>query len=139
MIPALYLYGISTLICLAPLPALYLAQSFSIFRIVIDLFVLDTVLTIEAAYYSDVIAIAILHIITVPAFFAFIYFDLIQHHKNQFSCFLCGTEIGPEDEIETVKRLVLGKPTEVYVHARCLSAGERKAISGRVFRKGIPK
>ena len=139
MIPSLYIYGITTAICLAPLTLLYLVRTFTIFRVVIDLFILDSILTIEAAYYSDVISIAILHIITVPAFFALIYFDLIQHHKNQFSCFLCGLEIEVDDEIEVVKRFVFARPTEVYVHAKCLNPGEKKAISERVFKRGIPE
>jgi hypothetical protein len=108
-------------------------------RAVLLLFVLDTILTLEAAYVADIVAIAILHIITVPAFIALIYVDLIQHHKSQFRCFLCNEEIREEQNIEPVKRIFLGRPTEVYVHVECIKPGDRKAISERAFKRGIPK
>ena len=77
--------------------------------------------------------------ITIPLFFATIYFDLRQHHKNEFRCFLCGKEISLDEETSTVKRVVIGRPTDVIVHLRCIDPGERNAVSERIFRKGIPK
>ncbi len=108
-------------------------------RSLILLFALDSALTIEVALFGDVVSIAVLHMITIPVFFAMIYLDLRQHHKNQFNCFLCGNEIALDEEIGSVKRAVLGRPTDVNVHSRCIDPGERKAVSERTFRKGIPK
>jgi hypothetical protein len=108
-------------------------------RSLILLFALDSALTIEVALLGDVVSIAVLHMITIPVFFAMIYLDLRQHHKNQFSCFLCGDEIALDEEISSVKRVVLGMPTDVNVHSRCIDPGERKSVSERTFRKGIPK
>ena len=108
---------------------------------IVLLFILDSVLTIEAALYSDIVLIAILHVITVPALIGLIYLDLVQQHKSYFKCFICGKEIQADEEIETINRTLEGKPTHVIVHSECirLERADRKGISSWVFRKGIPK
>jgi hypothetical protein len=110
-------------------------------RMILLLFILDSLLTIEAAFYSDIVLIAVLHVITVPALIGLIYLDLVQQHKSYFRCFVCDKLIQANEEIESVNRTVEGKPTRVIVHTGCIDLGrkERKGISSRVFRKGIPK
>jgi len=121
-----------------PEVALYVFRAFTIFRLVVILFALDTVLTIEAAYYSDVLSIAFLHIVTIPAFFALIYFDLVRNHRNEFRCFLCGNEIELGDEVVSIKRTLNRRRVNANVHASCVGASHN-AISEREFRRGIPK
>ena len=113
----------------------------STLRMIVLLFVLDIVLTVEAAFYSDIVLIAVLHIITVPALIALIYFDLVQQHKSYFKCFICNKRIESGEEIETVNRTVGGKPSRVIVHTVCikLEGRERKKLSSWIFKKGIPK
>ena len=108
-------------------------------RSLITLFALDSALTIEVAIYGDVVSIAFLHMVTIPVFFAMIYLDLRQHHKNQFNCFLCGKEIALDEESSSVRRVVIGRITDVNVHSECIDPGEKKAVSERIFRKGIPE
>ena len=135
------MYGLTTFACLAVAPILWLFRALSIMRTVVLLFILDSILTLEAAFYSDVVSIAILHIVTVPAFIGLIYLDLLSHHKREFSCFLCARQISGEEEIQSVTRNVDGKQVAINVHATCLvsSEKERRAISERTFRRGIPK
>lgn len=108
---------------------------------VVLLFCLDISLTIEGALYSDVVLIAVLHVITIPAFFALIYIDLTKQQKTDFRCFVCGRLVEESEEIETVKRVVNGEPRNVTVHSTCIDLGskERKAFSKERFRRGIPK
>jgi hypothetical protein len=105
------------------------------------LFVLDIALTIEAAFYSDIVLIAVLHVITIPAFFGLIYFDLVQQHRTKFRCFICSKEIEQSEENETLKRFVKGEQKEISVHSACigLEKDQRKAFSRRSFKKGIPE
>lgn len=107
---------------------------------IILLFTLDMVLTIEAAFYSDIVLIAILHVITIPALFVLIYLDLIKQHNSYFRCFVCSEQIEPHEEIATIKRTEHGREIQFLVHSECirLEAREKKSISEKVFRKGIP-
>lgn len=108
---------------------------------IVLLFILDSVLTIEAALYSDILLIAFLHVVTVPALIGLIYLDLVQQHKTYFKCFICGKEIQADEEIETINRTLEGKATHVIVHTECirLERTDRKGISSWIFRRGIPK
>jgi hypothetical protein len=126
---------------MSPWPVLWKRKMLTTLRMIILLFILDTVLTIEAALYSDIVLIAVLHVITVPALIGLIYLDLVQQHKSYFKCFVCNKEIQADEEIETMKRTVKGKATHVIVHSDCihLERKERKGISSWVFKKGIPK
>lgn len=141
MVSELALYFLTTLALIGPWPLLYYARKLTIMRIVLLLFFLDTVLTIEAALYGNVVAIAVLHVITIPAFVGLIYFDLVRQARSTFRCFICGRQVTPQDEIETVTRAFLNRPAKVIVHASCvkLQDKDRKSMSSRVFRKGIPK
>ncbi|MHB8567648.1 MAG: hypothetical protein ACYC7D_00975 [Nitrososphaerales archaeon] len=138
MISILGLYAFTTLLFAASIPLLYFTQAFTILRLVLILFILDILLTLEAAYVSDVISIAFLHIITIPAFFALIYFDLLRHHRSEFRCFLCEKEIEVGEQVESVKKMVNRRNASVNVHASCLEQ-RPKSISERGFRRGIPK
>lgn len=122
-------------------PVLWRMRKLTILKMIILLFALDIVLTVEAALYSNIVLIAVLHIITIPALIGLIYFDLVNQHKTQFKCFVCGKLIQAVEVIETVNRTIEGKPTRVIVHTSCihLENKEKKGISSRVFRKGIPK
>jgi hypothetical protein len=132
---------VTTALIMGACPILWRLSKLTILKIIIILFVLDIALTLEAALYSDILLIAVLHIITIPALIGLIYFDLINQHKLQFKCFICEKQIKANEEIETVNRTIQGKPTAVIVHAACihLETKERKGISSRVFRRGIPK
>ena len=122
-------------------PVLWRVRKQTTLKMIILLFVLDIVLTVEAALYSNIVLIAVLHIVTIPALIGLIYFDLVNQHNTQFKCFVCGKLIQAEEEIETVSRTIEGKTTRVIVHTSCINLEnkERKGISSRVFRKGIPK
>jgi hypothetical protein len=135
------LYGVTTLIFAPAWPILWYLGQLTTAKNVMLLFSLDIILTIEAAFYSDIVFIAILHVFMIPAFFALIYFDLVRQHKADFSCFVCGKPVQENDEIETIKRIVQGKTRNVIVHSACidLDRKERKAFSKRAFRKGIPE
>jgi hypothetical protein len=126
---------------MSPWPFLWKKKMLTTLRMIILLFALDSILTIEAAFYSDIILIAILHVITVPALIALIYLDLVQQHKSYFRCFICGREVQADEEIETINRIVDSKPMHVIVHSDCihLERRERKGISRWAFKKGIPK
>jgi hypothetical protein len=110
-------------------------------KTVIFLFAADISITIEAAFYSDIVLIAILHVFTIPAFFLLIYVDLIKQHNTEFRCFLCGKLAQPSEELTIVRRFVNGRPTNVSVHKSCIEIdrNNRKAFSKRTFKSGIPK
>ncbi len=110
-------------------------------KIVLLLFILDISLTIEAAFYSDIVLIAVLHVITIPAFFGLIYLDLVKQHNSDFRCFVCEKIIKDSEKIQIVKRYVDGKKKDVAVHTDCISLDQRqrKAFSKNAFRKGIPE
>jgi hypothetical protein len=110
-------------------------------KTVVVLFAADISITIEAALYSDIVLIAILHVITIPAFFLLIYVDLIKQHNTEFRCFLCGKLAQPSEELTAIRRFVNGRPTNVTVHKSCidLDRNNRKAFSKNKFKSGIPK
>jgi hypothetical protein len=141
LIDSLELYSITIVLIMAPWPFLWRKKSLTTLRMIILLFTLDSILTVEAAFYSDIILIAVLHVITVPALIGLIYLDLVQQHRSYFKCFICGKGIQAEEEIETITRMVEGKPSHVIVHTECirLERTQRKGMSSSVFRKGIPK
>lgn len=141
MVSELVLYAITCFLFAFVLPVIWYAKELSIGRMVFFLFVLDITLTIEAAFFSDIVLIAVLHVITIPAFFALIYFDLVQQHKTKFSCFICGKSIQDSEASEVLKRTVEGQQKEINVHASCiqLERHERKSFHRSFFRKGIPE
>ena len=107
----------------------------------IVLFVLDSVLTVEAAFYANIVFIGILHVITIPAFLSLLYLDLTKQNKDSFTCFVCSTKIGADQESETVSRVVRGIITHASAHSSCLEPGrkQKKAFSKLIFRRGIPE
>jgi hypothetical protein len=141
MVSELVLYVVTCLLFAVTLPTVWFAKKLTIGRMVFLLFVLDIALTIEAAFYSDVVVIAVLHVITIPAFFALIYFDLVQQHKTKFRCFICGKPIQESEQSEVVRRFVDGQQKEINVHASCieLERHQRKTFSKNSFKKGIPE
>jgi hypothetical protein len=88
---------------------------------VILLFAMDVVLTVEAALCSDIVLIAILHVFTIPALFILIYLDLVREHKSYFHCFVCGRLIESGEEIDTISRTIGGKQGNVLVHTSALN------------------
>jgi hypothetical protein len=122
-------------------PLLWWLRMFSILRMVILLFVADIAMTVEAALYSDLLLIALLHVFTIPCFFALIYFDLVKEHRTYASCFICGKKITEEDEITTLQRNTGSEPRSLQVHKSCvrLEGKERKTLSEKLFKKGIPE
>ncbi len=141
MVSESVLYAFTLLVTSLTWPLLWSSKSLTTLRVIILIFVLDTVLTIEAAFYSDVVVIAVLHIITIPIFFGLIYFDLIKQHRSDFRCFICGRRIETEEPFHSVQRSVDGKLSGVMVHESCirLDQKDRKKISRWIFKKGIPK
>ena len=135
------LYLMSALFLVGPVSILLYRRNLSAFRMIVLLFVLDTVLTIEAAFYADVTLIAVLHVITIPAFIVLIYVDLVNQSNTEFKCFICERRILSDEKSETISRLEQRKPVKVLIHSKCIEPGRRtkKAISGRLFRKGIPE
>ena len=101
----------------------------------------DIVLTIEAGIVSNIALIALLHMVTIPAFFALIYLDVMAQHKSEFTCFICVVAAANDEPTEMVKRMVNGRRRSVLVHERCvtLQDSERKAFRSRLFKKGIPE
>lgn len=136
-----FLYAITSAVFAISIPILWYFKQLTIGRMVLLLFILDIGLTIEAALYSDLVLIALLHVITIPTFFGLIYLDLIQQQKTKFRCFICGRNIQLSEDVETVKRLVAGHQNEISVHASCigLQRHQRKTFSQNLFRKGIPE
>jgi hypothetical protein len=141
MVDAYTLYAITGSLFAISLPIFWYLKEFTTGKMVLLLFVLDIALTIEAALYSDIVLIALLHVVTIPAFFALIYLDLVQQHKTKFQCFICGKTIQDSERSETVKRLVRGESKEINVHSSCigLQSDQRKAFSTNSFKKGIPE
>jgi hypothetical protein len=134
-------YALSVLVFMLPWPILWMYRKLKTLTMIILLFAMDVTLTVEAALYSDIVLIAILHVITIPALIALIYLDLVQEHKSYFRCFICGKLIEDEEEIETISRTIEGKPKNVLVHTKCiqLEGKDKKKISSWVFRHGIPE
>jgi len=141
MIDAYTLYAVTSSLFVVSLPILWYFKKLSTGKIVLLLFVLDISLTIEAALYSDIVLIAVLHVITIPAFFGLIYLDLVQQHKTKFQCFICGKIIQDSEQTDTLKRFVDGNKKEINVHSACigLQKDERKAFSKNSFKEGIPE
>lgn len=119
----------------------WFATDLSIAKMILLLFAFDMALTIEAGFDSNVTLIALLHVITIPAFFALIYADIMNQHRSEFTCFVCGVAVAQGEPTETVKRIIGGRRRSVLVHEHCvkLDSSERKAFRGRLFRKGIPE
>jgi hypothetical protein len=136
-----FLLAATASISLVPFAALWRLHWLTILRMVLLLFIVDMIMTIEAAFYSDIFLIAVLHVITIPAFFFLIYLDLVKQHRDQFRCFICAKQILNDQETETVRRHRLGKPTSVLCHKYCVTIKdqEKKKISQREFRRGIPE
>ena len=141
MIDAYTLYAMTSTLFVVSLPILWYFEKLSTGKMVLLLFVLDVSLTIEAALYSDIVLIAVLHVITIPAFFGLIYLDLVQQHKTKFQCFICGKIIQDSEQTDTLKRFVDGNKKEINVHSACigLQKDERKAFSKNSFKEGIPE
>jgi hypothetical protein len=141
MITPAEIYSITTISFIIPWLFLWISGNLSTGKMIIFLFFFDIVLTIEAGINSNVILIALLHVITIPVFFGLIYFDLIEENKAKFSCFVCGMAIAKADSVQTVKRSVNGRHKSVLVHAACidLQHKDRKTFSRRKFRSGIPE
>jgi hypothetical protein len=83
----------------------------------------------------------LLHVVTIPAFFALIYFDLVQQHKTKFRCFICGKAFQDSEHFESVSRFVGGERKEATVHSSCIDLDQlqRKTFSKSSFKKGIPE
>lgn len=120
--------------------ALWFASSLSIGRMIILLFILDVILTIGAGIDSNVILMAMLHVITIPAFFGLVYLDLIEQHKTEFICFVCGFPILQVEHSEKVRSIIKGRGKQVLVHTDCvrLDINERKLLRRPLFKRGIP-
>ena len=108
---------------------------------IILLFFFDVALTVEAGLFSNLELIALLHMITIPTFFALIYLDVMTQHTSEFTCFVCGSVVARDEPTEMVKRIVNGRRRNVLVHERCvkLQGSERKAFRSKLFKKGIPE
>jgi hypothetical protein len=134
------LYSISVVIVLIPWLFFWRLSLLTTLRMIIFLFATDTILTIEAAFYSDIVLIAFLHVVTIPAFFVLIYLDLVKEHRTHFECFICGGRIENQEEEEIIQRKVQGTETNFVVHKSCihLEHKDKKRIRASVFRKGIP-
>ena len=108
MVDAITLYAVTASFFAITLPVLWFTRVLTTGKMVFLLFILDIALTIEAAFYSDIVLIALLHVVTIPAFFALVYFDLVQQHKTKFRCFICGRNVQASEQIESVNRFVGG-------------------------------
>jgi hypothetical protein len=141
MIDHLTLYAITTCLFAPVVPTLWYFRAFTTAKLVIFLFSLDIALTIEAAFYSDIVFIALLHVVVIPALFGLLYVDLVRQHNTDFRCFVCGQSIQDKDNLRVIKRVVDGEEQNVIVHSACIDLNDRqrKAFSENVFKKGIPK
>ncbi|MDA4131324.1 MAG: hypothetical protein OK457_11185 [Thaumarchaeota archaeon] len=141
MIDALTLYSGTTVFFTIGLIFLWYSRLLNTAKMVFLLFALDIALTVEAAIYSDVVLIALLHVVTIPAFFSLIYLDLVKQQSSEFRCFVCGKPALEAEEFQVAKRLVDGIRSDVIVHTACISLDqlERKAFSKNKFRRGIPE
>ena len=135
------IYSITTVFFIIPWLILWFSGTLSIGKMIVFLFIFDMVLTIEAGINSNVLLIALFHVVTIPVFFGLIYFGIFEENKVKFSCFVCGKQVGETESTETVERLVNGRHKSVPVHSACigLENKDRKSFSRRKFRKGIPE
>jgi hypothetical protein len=133
----LLVYFLSILPFFFSLPILWRARKLTILRIVILLFVFDSLLTLEAAFYGNVVFIAILHVVTIPAFLSLLYFDLLNLSKKSFTCFICSKRILPGEDVESLSRIVEGVENKFLAHSSCLSKERRASISKLKFKNGI--
>lgn len=141
MVSPTEIYSITTIVFVLPWIYLWISGTLSTAKMTVLLFVYDLVLTIEAGINSNVLLIALLHVITIPVFFGLIYLDLLEENKRNFSCFVCGKPIQSTEIARTAKRFMNGRYRNVLVHAACidLQHKDRKTFSRRIFRSGIPK
>jgi hypothetical protein len=141
LVDAAILYALTASAFALTLPVFWFFQLLTTGKMVFFLFVLDIALTIEAALYSDIVLIALLHVVTIPVFFILIYFDLIQQHKTKFRCFICGRAVQDTEQFESVNRFVGGEKKEASVHSSCigLDLQQRKKFSRNSFKNGIPE
>lgn len=141
MISAPELYSITTASFVIPWLYLWVSGTLSTAKMIVLLFFFDLVLTIEAGINSNVLFIALLHVITIPVFFGLVYADLVEENRTKFSCFVCGKVIAESDAIHILRRSVSGRQKNVLVHAVCidLQNKDRKGFSRRRFRYGIPR
>jgi hypothetical protein len=95
---------------------------------IIVVFSFDIGLTIEAALYSDVLLIAVLHIFTIPTLCFLVYYDLVQQSKGISICFVCGKNIEEGQEKAHIEKFVDGTPKRVVVHLACMSEEEKKDL-----------
>ena len=105
------------------------------------LFIFDITMTVEAGLNSDVLMIALLHVVTIPGFFCLIYMDLMDQHRSSFTCFVCEKGISQSEQTENLKRMVNGRYRSVLVHKGCVtvSRNDRKVFARSRFRNGIPE
>lgn len=135
------IYSITTVSFIIPWLVLWFSGTLSTGRMIILLFIFDMVLTIEVGVNSNVLLIALFHVVTTPVFFGLIYFDIIEENKKRFGCFVCGKAIGETETTEMLKRSVNGRNKGVLVHAACIDLvnKDNKSFSRREFRNGIPE
>jgi hypothetical protein len=141
LVDAVTLYAVTALFFTAGLLLLWYSKFLTAGKMVLLFFALDISLTIEASVYSDVILIAVLHVVTIPAFFGLIYFDLVKQHNSNFRCFICGKLVQELEQVEIVRRFLNDSSWEITVHSSCINLDrqQRKAFSKNAFRKGIPE
>ncbi|MDG7001037.1 MAG: hypothetical protein JRN15_18230 [Nitrososphaerota archaeon] len=122
-------------------PMLWYVWGYSTKQTVSVLFVLDIAVTIEAAFYSNILLIAVLHVITIPAFFAVIYIDLLRAQSSEFQCFLCEKPIEQGEETTKIRRSFGRRKKNMTVHKKCIDIGvkDKKSFSESKFRNGIPR
>jgi hypothetical protein len=134
-------YVVTSLAFALPWIFFWFEGSISITKMMLLLFCFDMVLTVEAGLYSNILLIALLHVITIPGFFFLIYLDLIEQHRSSFSCFICSKGIEPSEASQTLNRTVNGRRKTVLAHPSCIYLGgeNRKAFARSKFKKGIPE
>lgn len=141
MVAELGLYLLSSIGVGSLWPILWYEWGYSTQVTISILFALDVVVAIEAAFYSNIVLIAVLHVITIPSFFALIYVDLVRQQNSEFRCFLCGKLIEQGEEITVIGRHAKGRKKKVSVHQKCviIDQKDRKSFSKGKFKNGIPK
>lgn len=141
MVSELTVYLLSSIGIGSLWPILWYAWGYSTRETISVLFALDIVVTIEAAFYSNIVLIAVLHVITIPAFFTIVYIDLMRQQNSEFKCFLCRRQIEQGEEIVVIRRAVRGRKKNASVHKKCIDVDrkDRKSFSKNRFRNGIPK
>ena len=120
---------------------LWIGGILSVGKMILLLFLFDITLTVEAGLKSDVLMIALLHVVTIPCFFGLIYLDLIDQHRSSFSCFVCGKGISQSEQADSLKLMVNVRYRSSLVHKACVSIGQndRKTFARSRFRNGIPE